>query len=131
MWVQSVLHSRAGRGNEFRIKGIDVKTNMNRFVQIPDKVDGLADGQMADVVLLDDLCLPVVDVANADIGEVFEWKVPQTHSAGPVLAFKSRADGKRCAVSVATFSGIVSVNVGVSVDPDNMQVSVLLVRGHD
>jgi hypothetical protein len=88
--VQSILDSRSSRGNEFWIEGVDVETNMNWFVKFSDEVNGLADGQMADFLLLNDFRLPVVDVANAYIGEVFEWELPQTHSAGPVLALESR-----------------------------------------
>lgn len=66
-----------------------------------DVVDGVRYIEDANLLLLNDSSLKVINVTDTTVSQLVEFKLSQIHSGGPVLLFKACADGQRRAVLIS------------------------------
>ena len=125
----AIGHRSSSAANEGWIKTVNVEADVDGAVQLLDVINHAGHVQVADVLLADSLFLEIIDVANANVGQLVELEFAEAHAGGPMLLLHAAADRKGCSMGVARRSRGVSVDVGVRIDPNDVEVLKLLQTG--
>ena len=127
MWMETIIYSCSGGWNVTWVKRINVERDVDWQLWIlSQEINSLLRCVVSDVVLFYCFSLEIVYVADSNIYQFIKRKFFQTKSWCPVSFFKTSTHRKRCAMFVTTYCGCISMNVGMCINPNHVQISKFL-----
>ena len=99
--LKAIGHSSSRAVDKLGVENINIETNVYRPCQLLNIVDDTWHVEHSDFLISNGFAFKIVDIADANVSQVFKLEFAEVHAARPMHFLHTQADGERSAVRVS------------------------------